>query len=227
MTPNQAVAWFTEQFAAQQNSAKAAEMAAYMKHQFPFWGVQQPQRSRLSKTLFPLVKPILTPDWLQNTAWQLWQQPQREYQYAALDLLEAFRPQIFPHPLPKLEPLATHKSWWDTIDGLTMRVVSKLILDDATLLPTVDAYSTHSNFWLRRIAILHQLSYKQFTDVERLFDYCDVNADSEEFFIQKAIGWALREYAKTDAAAVLKFTQDNRERLSKLSLREALKHLSN
>jgi 3-methyladenine DNA glycosylase AlkD len=116
------------------------------------------------------------------------------------------------------------KSWWDSIDALTGQVVGPLVLRFPELKKEMDRCSRHPNFWLRRSAILHQLAYKDQTDPERLFGYCLNNAANPEFFIRKAIGWALRQYAHTDPQAVYNFVDNHRDRLSPLSIREALKH---
>ena len=123
-----------------------------------------------------------------------------------------------------LREVATNKSWWDTVDGIAP-CVGELVRQDPSLAATMDLWIGDQDMWLRRIAILYQLRYKAATDADRLFSYCELRGHETEFFIRKAIGWALREYAKTDPAAVRGFVACNETILSGLSKREALKNL--
>ena len=131
----------------------------------------------------------------------LWQLPEREYQYVAICLLHTYSKQASVTTLNVIEQLVTQKSCWDTVDALDS-VVGKMVWQFPEWTQIIERYSRHENFWLRRIAILYQLSYKGKTDSERFFRYCLANAEEKEFFIRKAIGWALREYAKTNPDAV-------------------------
>ncbi len=203
---------------------KAAGMAAYMQQRFEYLGVQTPIRVEIIKPLLKSVKAVADEAWLSSTALLLWKKPKREYQYVALDLIETYKKQLTAEGARFLEGLAATKSWWDTVDYLASKQFGPLVLRFPTLARQMDSYSKHLNFWLRRMAILHQLNSKEKTDASRLFRYCTLNAGSEEFFIRKAIGWALCQYARTDAKAVIGFVQANRSRLSSLSVREALKH---
>ncbi len=223
-TPVELVIWITTQFELRQNPEKAIAMAAYMKNRFPFWGIQSPEQNQVSKAIFLKVTPLVTEEWLCQVAELLWQQEQREYQYCAIQFLVQYGDRLSTLALTTIEQFMTTKSWWDTIDPLAIKVVGNLVRR-FSLSAALDAYSTHENLWLRRVAILHQLSFKQQTDQERLFSYCTLNASSKEFFIQKAIGRALREYAKTDEDAVLTYVCAHHQNLSNLSKREALKHL--
>lgn len=205
------------------NPAEAAPMSHYMRDQFPFLGLKTPARATLLKTFIaanglpPLtdLEPILK---------ALWALSEREYQYSALALLDKLTKKLPADAVDWLEYLITHKSWWDTVDLLAGHAVAVhfqryLAVCDAT----VAAWRTSDNFWLRRTTLLFQLHYKAKTDVELLFSLIRENLDSKEFFIQKAIGWALREYSKTDAPAVVDFVQATA--LPSLSAREALKWL--
>ena len=202
---------------------KAAGMAAYMQQRFEYLGVQTPT-CRDNQTAFEIGEGVADEAWLSSTALLLWRKPKREYQYVALDLIEMYKKQLTAEGARFLEGLAATKSWWDTVDYLASKQFGPLVLRFPTLARQMDSYSKHPNFWLRRMAILHQLNSKEKTDASRLFRYCTLNAGSEEFFIRKAIGWALCQYARTDAKAVIGFVQANRSRLSSLSVREALKH---
>ncbi|UBF26323.1 DNA alkylation repair protein [Kovacikia minuta CCNUW1] len=225
MIPLSLVQRITSEYEAHRNPEKAVKMAAYMKNLFPFLGIQTPEREALSKPIWAEITPFVTEPWLVEVALLLWEKDQREYQYAALSLLSKQVKLLSPVAMPAIEHLITHKSWWDTVDTIASRLVGSLVFRFPELLPTLEQYSTHDNLWLRRTAILHQLSYKQNTDAERLWRYCTLNADSKEFFIQKAIGWALREYSKTNRNAVVEYIQRNEHRLSNLSKREGLKRI--
>lgn len=218
MTPAAFVRQVRQTFEARRNPAQAVPMARYLKDQFPFLGLKRPEFQAL---LRPLRQPMEEPALLE-TAERLWRLPEREFQHAAIDLLEPRR--LTPGALPTLRGLLEAKSWWDSVDGLTGHVLGPLIARERGMQQDMDAWSQEANFWLRRAAIIHQLGFKKATDAPRLFGYCAHNARDGEFFIRKAIGWALRSYARTDPAAVRAFVAAHPE-LSPLSRKEALKHL--
>lgn len=198
---------------------RAGAMAAYMKGKFAFLGIQTPARRQAT---LPLMRtftgnPV-------DAARELWALPAREYQYVAVDLLRRQNKRLAAVDLPTLEALVQDKSWWDTVDGLAP-TIGAIVAREPQQVSRMDALIGAPDFWLRRIALLHQLDWKEKTDQARLFDYCLRCADEREFFIRKAIGWALRQYARTNPAAVRQFLETNREKLSGLSLREAAKHL--
>lgn len=202
---------------------QAAPMRAYMREQFDFLGVPTPARRKVSTPWIRALK-THTAEYCLDLAEQLWRQPEREFQYAAVDLLTARAEALPAASLPRLLTLAAAKPWWDCVDGLAAWVVGTLARQHRDLQHDMDALSGDADFWLRRVAILHQLRWKTDTDAERLFRYCAANAGDAEFFIRKAIGWALREYAYTDARAVRAFVAATP--LSGLSRREALKHIA-
>lgn len=193
-------------------------MAAYMRDQFAYFGVATAERRRLTK---PILKAYAEADLR-----ELWARPQRELQYSACDYLELHHKRLLvPELLPTLEHLLTTKSWWDTVDALASHSVGGLVLRHPELHGAMDGWSTADNMWLRRTALIYQLGYKERTDAERLFRNVDRMAHEKEFFIRKAIGWALRQYARTAPGAVREFLAPRRDRLSGLSWREATKHL--
>jgi len=205
------------------NSENAGPMEKYMRHQFEFLGIKSPERKRLFREF---VQQQGLPDLadLDKICRDLWHLPEREYQYSAMDLLERMRRKLTPDFIPLLEYLIITKSWWDTIDGLASHSVGDLFKKYPDIRDEhIDRWRVSDNFWLRRITLLFQLRYKHETDEALLFDLILENVDSEEFFIQKAIGWALREYSKTNATAVTTFV--NNHTLPRLSQREALKWL--
>ena len=194
-------------------------MAAYMKGRFDFLGVQTPARRQAT---VPIMR-AFTGHPL-DAARELWALPAREYQYVAVDLLRRDNSRLSAGDLPALEALVQDKSWWDSVDGLAVTIGS-IVAREPQLVGRIDALIRAPDFWLRRIALLHQLDWKQDTDAARLFTYCLRCADEREFFIRKAIGWALRQYARTNPVAVRQFLATNREKLSGLSFREASKRL--
>ncbi|MBB6053172.1 DNA alkylation repair protein [Armatimonas rosea] len=204
---------------------KAAPMARYMKNRFPFLGLKRPEFQPLVRPLLVAAKPVADEAWLAEATRLLWALPEREYQYTALDLLARYEKRLTTQSLPLLQELIVTHSWWDSVDGVVGAALSPLTLRLSELQVSMDAWSRDDNFWVRRAAILHQLKHHQATDSERLFAYCRDNAADPEFFVRKAIGWALRTYAYTDPLAVRAFVEANKAQLSRLSVREALKHL--
>jgi len=154
----------------------------------------------------------------------LWDLPHREYQKAALDILENVKKTLLPTDMEWLEKLIVTKSWWDTVDALAPNIMGYLFQTFPELIQQYpENWIESDNIWLQRSAILFQLKYKLETDDELLFRYILRRADSNEFFVQKAIGWVLREYAKTEPEKIRTFVEQHE--LKALSRREALKHL--
>ncbi|MET1050285.1 MAG: DNA alkylation repair protein [Acidimicrobiales bacterium] len=198
---------------------KAAAMAAYMKDQFPFLGVASPERRAAQREALGDWR-APTEDELSDFARACWAKDEREFQYAACDTLIRHVKRIGPDALDLCEYLITDKPWWDTTDALASRVVAF-----HARRPVIERWLTSGNLWLERTAILHQLGCKQATDEAFLFHACLTHAASTEFFHRKAIGWALRQYAKVSPDAVRIFVADHADELSGVSKREALKHL--
>ena len=153
-----------------------------------------------------------------------WLQPEREWQYVACGYLRRHVAAASPAFIATARQLVTTKSWWDTVDTLASHTVGPLVRAHPTLGDVMDDWIRSDNHWLARTAILHQLGAKAATDADRLFRYCAARATDTEFFVRKAIGWALREYSKTDGPAVRRFVREHPD-LSGLSRREALKWL--
>jgi 3-methyladenine DNA glycosylase AlkD len=204
--------------------AKVPAMVAYMRGQFAYLGITAPRQQALAREVMAgLPKPAEAD--LRDIATECWALPEREYQYFACYLLRRHAAVASADFLPTVRGLIVEKSWWDTIDALAARVVGPLVARHPELVATMDAWSTDSDMWLARTAIIHQLTYRDRTDSERLFRYCAAQAGHPDFFIRKAIGWALREYAKTDPEAVKAFVAEHTSELSGLSQREALRRL--
>jgi 3-methyladenine DNA glycosylase AlkD len=215
----------TTAYAAAADPERAASAAAYMRDAFPFLGIMTPARRKLSREV--LAGTPRRPDEADCTAIALrcWALPEREYQYFAVDYLRRHAPKSCSAAfLPIARHLITTRSWWDTVDQLASHVVGPLVAADPALPAVMDRWIEDDDLWAVRTALLHQLRYKDATDTDRLFGYCLRQAAHPDFFVRKAIGWALREYAYTDPEAVHAFVVSARERLAPLSVREALKH---
>jgi len=203
---------------------RAVAAAAYMRNQFDFLGLPNPVRTPLSRqVLAGLGRP--TGDDLAAVATACWDLSAREYQYFACELLRRHIRVATPALLPTVRHCVTTRSWWDTVDTLAAHTVGPLVRHNPELVSTMDSWVEDENMWLARTAILHQLGYREATDTERLFRYCRLQASHPDFFIRKAIGWALRQYAHTDPVAVRAFLAEEGSGLSPLSRREAAKHL--
>lgn len=210
------------------DAERAAAMRAYMKDHFDFLGIPAPERRKASGRGIKELKSADAHE-LVAIANSLWIRPEREYQYVAVDILAKYYRRLHPGDIPSLLALAQQKSWWDTVDALAGVIGDILFLhltQDRKMQEGMDAALLHPDFWVRRIAMLHQLGWRGSTDVDRLFRYSLALADEKEFFIRKAIGWALREYAWYDPAAIRVFLQENSGQLSALTQREAGKNLS-
>lgn len=199
---------------------RAKAMRTYMREQFEYLGIPTPlRRSELKGQLRELKGAGAAS--LLALANELWELPEREYQYVALDLLSMHNKELQMRDIPALLMLVQKKSWWDTVDALAT-ITGDVLRGHHDYM---DQALTHENFWMRRIALLHQLGWREKTDSTRLYSYCLKLAHEKEFFIQKAIGWALRDYARHAPEQVRQFTQQNKSTLSALSYREANKHL--
>ena len=205
------------------NPEQAKAMAAYMKGRFAYFGIKKPERAALSKEWIAEAK---------NLPWEevealvraLWAMPEREYQYVALDLMMKL-PKKAPREAIELYRFCiVEKSWWDTVDLIATNLVGthfRRFPEDREKL--VAAWRDDQNMWLVRTTLLFQLKYKDETDAELLASLIRQHAGWKEFFIEKAIGWTLRQYGKYNPAWVLDFVDNNT--LAPLSRREALKHL--
>jgi 3-methyladenine DNA glycosylase AlkD len=209
---------------------RASAMSDYLLGQFPFLGLAAPVRRAVVKPL--AVAPFASEADLLQAARLLWRKPEREFRYTAVDLLRQQHRLLTPAALPQLQKLLLDAPWWETVDGLsavvgrvlrTARDLSQNPLHDPQT--TMDAWLAHPSVWVRRSAMLHQLGWRLDTDPQRLQNYALQLADEKEFFIRKAIGWALRDYARWNPQWVRSFLATHGKLLSALTLREAGKHL--
>jgi 3-methyladenine DNA glycosylase AlkD len=204
------------------DAVAAAPMAAYMKHRFDFMGIKSPERRRATKETMAHAREARG-DELVAFAHACWNEPEREFQYVGVDVLSTNIARLESRHLADIEELVTTKSWWDTVDGLAAWCVGGLVRVDRALTSETDRWIDGDDVWLARSAILHQLRWGADTDADRLFDYALRRAGDSEFFIRKAIGWALRQYARIDPEAVRVFVTTHE--FSGLTRREALRHL--
>ena len=219
------VEFVAAELAALADAEKAAGMAAYMKTDMPFYGVQK----RLRTPVFREMKrryPIDDAPEYEAAVLALWGRPSREEKYLAIGIATGYREFITFDRVPLYRRLIVEGAWWDFVDDVAARCVGPVLLNEReAMAPVIDAWSEDPDMWIRRSAILAHLKHKADTDYEQLFRHCLALAPEREFFIRKAIGWSLREYAKTAPERVRDFALDHREELSGLSFREATKHL--
>jgi 3-methyladenine DNA glycosylase AlkD len=205
------------------NEENAVPMKKYMKDHFPFLGMKSPLRKELERQFFKETE-ILKEPFCKDFVIGLWEKNEREYQYTAITYIGKFLKKLQKDDLLFLEDLITTKSWWDSVDSIAPLVGELVKKFPEVVEETINHWSVHENMWLKRTSILFQLKYKDQTNEKILFQYILENADSKEFFIQKAIGWALREYSKTNRESVKRFIEGNQ--LAPLSVREGSKYLT-
>jgi len=199
----------------------AARMASYMRNQFPFLGIQAGPRREAYKRYLSKAKKEKIVDF--DFVEKCFAKEEREFQYAAVDYLSEIKELLKPSDLPKLKRLIQMRSWWDTVDGM-IKVVGSIVLRHPEMKPVMLEWSVDDNMWLRRIAILHQ-GLKEKTDTALLAAIIENNLNRKEFFINKAIGWSLREYSKTNPVWVRGFIQAHKKDMANLSIREASKYI--
>jgi len=222
---NGAVNYVSDALEASANPEKASGMQAYMKTEMPFYGVQKAGRAPIVREVVRTFAPE-DRDQYEQLVLALWTLPHREEKYVALGVARHFIEFTVPESLPLYRRLIVEGAWWDFVDEVATKLVRSLVLNHPSQTwPVVDTWIEEDDMWLRRTAIICQVGLKDDTDPDRLFRFCAARMDEKEFFIRKAIGWALREYAKTDPQAVADFATQNRDELSGLSYREATKHI--
>lgn len=204
---------------------KAAPMAAYMKTDAPFYGVQKAGRVTVEREIVRRYPPQRRADYRQAVL-ALWSRPHREERYLAIDYACSFPQYVTVSSIPLYRKMIVEGAWWDSVDAIAIHLVGQVLLHqrEATT-PKVAAWIEDPDLWLRRSSIIGQIGHKEATDTDLLFGACRSRMHEKEFFIRKAIGWALRDYAKTSPSEVREFVLAHRSGLSGLSFREATKHL--
>ena len=211
-----------EEMIQHKNEEQAQKMSKYMLNKFEYIGIKTPERREIFKNFFKEYKNKEKIDW--EFVNKCWENKYREFQYVAADYLKNMKDKLTIDDIPKLKRLILKKSWWDTIDNLDM-TIGALALKDSNVNKILLEWSLDENIWLRRIAIDHQLLRKEKTNTELLEKILKNNLGQAEFFINKAIGWALRDYSKISPEWVKNFIEENKENMAKLSIKEASKYL--
>ncbi len=200
----------------------AISMAKYMRNLFLFYGISTPKRKAVYKDFLKEEKKLEKIDW--KFLDQCYQDSHREFQYFVCDYLLAMKDYLTYEDIPKIKQYIIRKEWWDTIDCFDA-VIGEIGLRDSRVDKLMLVWSKEKDFWLRRIAIDHQLNRKEKTNKELLEKIIVNNLGSSEFFINKAIGWSLREYSKTNPTWVKELIDKYKDKLDKLSIREASKYI--
>ena len=204
------------------NELLAESMSKYMQDKFRFLGVRGATRTEIYKKYFPDARKTKTIDW--DFVENCWNKEEREFQYAVVYYLKAMQKFLKREDISRLKYLIVTKSWWDTVD-LLAKVVGSLIIRIKGYDQIMLEWSKDSNIWLRRVAILYQLSLKDKVDQQVLDKILVNNLGDSEFFINKAVGWVLRDYSKYNPEWVREFIKKNKENMANLSIREASKYI--
>ncbi len=210
-----------EEMEALRNEEQGQKMAQYMQNRFAFLGIPKPQLKEIMK---PYLKAGKKLPFDREFVFACWEKPYREAQYVAVEYVLMQKKLLVKEDLAVIERLITEKSWWETVDSLDA-VCGTLVLQYPELKKTMLDWSQSNNLWLRRTAIDFQQEYKELTDVALFTQIIENNLNSNEFFINKAIGWSLRDYSKVNPDWVREFLASHQNGLSALSIKEASKYL--
>ncbi len=204
---------------------KAGPMAAYLKTDMPFYGVQKKGRVEVLRAIKKNLS-IDSNDDYRKAVLELWAQPHREEKYMAIAIAKEYTHYLDHENIDLYRKLIVEGAWWDFVDDVAIKCVGIVHRDQRDeMAAVIEAWIEDDDMWLRRTALISPIKHKAETDYATLFDHCLRRAHETEFFIRKAIGWTLREYAKTEPERVRAFLIENREKWSGLTLREAGKHL--
>lgn len=211
-----------KRFEEKEDKENAAQMAKYMRNQFVFYGLPTPKRKAVYKDFLKEEKKSGQIDWAFLD--RCYEDEHREFQYLVCDYLTVMDNFLAYDDIPRIKAYIKCKSWWDTTDSLD-RVIGQSGLRDSRVDALMLEWSLDDDFWVRRVAIDHQLCRKEKTNTELLEKILVNNFGSDEFFINKAIGWSLRDYSKTNPEWVRAFVEKHADRMSKLSVKEAWKYI--
>jgi 3-methyladenine DNA glycosylase AlkD len=206
------------------NPENAVAMAKYMQNHFSFFGIKTDERRQIFKQICEEKQQEIREN-TREIALQLFEKQERELHYCAIEILsKQLKKNYKKADIQLVEKLITTNSWWDSVDSIAKNILGEFLLEFPLETNEItERFSNSDNIWLNRSAILFQLGYKEKTNFDLLKSLCEKHKNSPEFFIQKAIGWALREYAKTDPKAVKIFV--SHAGLKPLSKKEALKNI--
>ena len=210
-----------KEFYANKNRNLAVPMEAYMRNMFPYLGIKKPLRAKIQREFLKEAKKSKTIDW--DIVFELYSKEEREFQYLSIDYLIATKAYLKKEDIEKIEQLIITKSWWDTVDAFDALIGDLCKMHKELIDTHIKKYMISDNIWLRRIAIDFQLAYKEETDTKLFAEIIKANLNTDEFFINKAIGWSLREYSKINPSWVSNFVKEHKKQMSNLSIREALK----
>ena len=209
-------------FEENRNELLAESMSKYMQDKFRFLGVRGTTRTEIYKKYFPDTRKTKIIDW--DFVESCWNKEEREFQYVVVYYLKAMQKFLKREDISRLKYLIVTKSWWDTVD-LLAKVIGSLVIRIEGYDQIMLEWSKDSNIWLKRVAILYQLSLKEKVDKQILERILVGNLGDSEFFINKAIGWALRDYSKYNPEWVREFIKKNKDNMANLSIREARKYI--
>lgn len=213
------------EFEKNRNDNEAEGMSLYMKNKFSYLGIKKPTRANIQKDWFTKIPTNLLREQKWELVYELWQKEHREFHYVAMDYLRRWKDkEINFDDAEQIEFLLTNHTWWDSVDTLASNYLSRYM----RLFPVkrdllIEKWRESENMWLRRSCLIFQLRYKEDTNFELMKDLICQFKSEKEFFIQKAIGWCLREYAKTQPVLVKDFVDESG--IKGLAKREALKYI--
>ena len=222
---NEFILNLTEEFNKFQSSINAFAMSKYMKDRFLFYGIKAEDRKRIQKVWFSQLPKVLSFEQRWEILVELWEKDQREYQYVAIDWLNSWKKEwIQPEDIKQLRWLIENKTWWDSVDAIASNYLGKFAKKfPETAIEFVEDWRNESNFWINRSCLIFQLKYKNEVDFELLKSLIVQFQPNKEFFIQKAIGWSLRQYSKFSPDEVRDFVTEIK--LTGLAYREATKYI--
>jgi 3-methyladenine DNA glycosylase AlkD len=219
------IAFVKERFERLADPDKAVPMAAYMKTSMPFYGIQKPDRVPVYREMKKVFPPANQPQY-EEAIFALWNLPHRENKYLAIEFARQHKAFVNATSFPIYERLIREGAWWDLVDDVAVSIVTDCYLAErAQICPIIDTWIDDKDLWIRRTAILAHNHHEKDTDAKQLFAHVLRRSDEQEFFIRKAIGWALREYSYAEPENVMSFLASNKAKLSPLSYREAAKGL--
>jgi 3-methyladenine DNA glycosylase AlkD len=222
---NEFILNLTEEFNKFQSSINAFTMSKYMKDRFLFYGIKAEDRKQIQKVWFSQLPKVLSFEQRWEILVELWEKDQREYQYVAIDWLNSWKKEwIHPEDIKQLRWLIENKTWWDSVDAIASNYLGKFAKKfPETANEFVEDWRNESNFWINRSCLIFQLKYKKEVDFELLKSLIVQFQPNKEFFIQKAIGWSLRQYSKFSPDEVRDFVTEIK--LTGLAYREATKYI--
>jgi 3-methyladenine DNA glycosylase AlkD len=213
------------EFEKNRNEFEAEGMSRYMKNRFTYFGIKKPKRAVIQKQWFSIIPKDFTQENKRELVLELWQKEEREFHYVAMDFMAKWKDkELVSEDSEFIEFLLTNHSWWDSVDALASNYLGRYL----RVFPkqreiVIKSWRKSENRWLRRSCLIFQLRYKSQTNFELLKSIILEFKHEKEFFIQKAIGWSLREYAKTNPVSVRNFVEESG--IQGLAKREALKHI--